>query len=951
MTRLRAAAAAVLLLTIVGAVPVALVGWGVSPAALGDLTRPDDGSALLAAFTLAGWLAWLAFTVSVSVEAVNLIGRRAVPLRIPLLGGVQSIAGALVFTALSSVVAPAAAVAHGPTPTPSMTVAEADGVRAASTPGVTDSEAADGYLVRPGDDLWSVAEQLLGRGSRWRLLAEANPGLLGNPTVDLTPGTRLVVPNLPDLPDHEPVAERAHRSSAAPARPSAAKPRLVTVERGDTLSGLAHEHLGAASRWPRIYRANTDRIKDPDLIDVGWKLVIPANPAAAKPKPTRTRPVRKPVRPPEASGPLSEQPTPRTERPAETPETTAPAPDRAQAAPASDPSWSLIGGLSGAAAAMILAGLNVNRLSQLRARPVGRRINHPPVDVRRYETALGRRERPETTALLEKALRALGAHAHATGAPLPRLGRVAIDGRAVTFEWLDTPAGDPPAGFRPTPRGWRLTRAAAEQLPASSHPVPFPTLVTIGRDAEDDWVMVDLESRSPLALQGSRALQHATAAAMAVELSCSPWASELSLTVVGGDEMFIRAACPELVVFHTDAGPALAALEARVAERDADESAVALLRVDPDRAEAGAAQLLIVADELDEAQRARFDELMRDRDLGIGGVIAGCAPSALVLSGTESEPVGTLEPDRLQIRPQLIAAHTRAAIGTIFAVTDEAADSEAPWWSAAGNVRALVPRREPITVDEPDLEPEVPGHPYLRLIGPIELLGAAAPTPTRARRQCEEYCAWLLENPRSTATRMGTELVVAETTRRSNMSRLRSWLGSDAAGKPYLPEAYSGRIELHPDVESDWQRVRVLTAPGLNRLAPETLVKVLEFVRGAPLADAAPGQWRWAEELRTDISSLMRDAGVLLTRWALDHQNVDVARWAAARALLAAPEDELLLVERINTEVLAGNTPEVQRLVRWVTGQARALGVDLAPETVAACQQAMEGRTRPRVAP
>ncbi len=197
---------------------------------------------------------------------------------------------------------------------------------------------------------------------------------------------------------------------------------------------------------------------------------------------------------------------------------------------------------------------------------------------------------------------------------------------------------------------------------------------------------------------------------------------------------------------------------------------------------------------------------------------------------------------------------------------------------------------------------------------------------------------------------MATELVVAESTRRSNMSRLRSWLGSDAKGAPYLPEAYSGRIQLHPGVESDWQRVQVLTAPGLNRLGPEVLVSVLEYVRGAPLADAAPGQWRWAEELRTDMASLLRDAGVLLTRWALQHQDLDVARWAAARALLVAPEDEWLLVERINTEVLAGNTDEVRRLVRWVTGQARALGVDLAPETVAACQRAMEGRTRPRAA-
>ena len=259
-----------------------------------------------------------------------------------------------------------------------------------------------------------------------------------------------------------------------------------------------------------------------------------------------------------------------------------------------------------------------------------------------------------------------------------------------------------------------------------------------------------------------------------------------------------------------------------------------------------------------------------------------------------------------------------------------------------------MPRRETVEVNEE--APPAPDHPYLMLLGPIELLGAAGPAPTRARRQCEEYCAWLLENPRSTATRMTNELVVAETTRRSNMSRLRSWLGSDADGKPYLPEAYSGRIELHPQVESDWQQVQVLTAPGVNRMAPETLAGVLELVRGAPLADAAPGQWRWAEELRTDISSLIRDTGVLLSRWALHHHDIDLARWSAARALMAAPEDELLLVERINTEVLAGDPAEVRRLVRWVTSQARTLGVDLAPATIDACQRAMEGRTRPRAA-
>ncbi|MFT3971472.1 MAG: LysM peptidoglycan-binding domain-containing protein [Micropruina sp.] len=941
MTRLRAVGAALSLLAIVAGVPIALWWWGVSPARLADLVRPDDGSAVLAALTLVGWLAWSAFALSVVVEAINLVGRRALPLRIPLLGGVQSVAGALVVAALSASAGPAMAAVPDPGPHPAAAASlelSAESDDGADGAGV----AAPGYLVRPGDDLWSVAEQLLGQGSRWRLLAEANPSLLANPTVDLTPGVRLVIPELPTESDE--AAAQPPRRQAKPDGRRPASPLTVVVERGDTLSAIAKEHLGSAAKWPRIFRANKERIKDPDQIDVGWRLVIPAR-AAAAPEPARSRPIRKPARPAGA------QPLPQAQQTAPAPAPEAqPTPGEAPqvaTTPVSGSAISLVGGISGATAAMILVGLSLHRLDQLRTRPLGRRINHPPVDLRRYETALGRREHPDTTAVLEAALRALGAHAHAAGRPLPRLTLVRVDRTGVGFEWATTPGFDPPEGFRQVAGSWRLASTAASRLPSSAHPVPFPALVTVGRDAEGSWLMIDLESRSPLALDGPRNLRHAAAAAMAVELSCSPWASELSLTVVGGDEMFVRAACPELVRFHAETDDALDSLATLVAERSADESPTALLRVDPERAEAGAAQIVIVADEPSEAARVRLGALLGDPDLGVAGVIAGAGASALVLSGGDDDPQARLDPERCELRPHLIPAHTRAAIGTIFAATDEPVQ-QAPWWSEADNVRALVPRRESVRIGEPG--PVVAKDPYLRLIGPIELLGAAGEPPARARRQCEEYCAWLLEHPRSTATRMATELVVAESTRRSNMSRLRSWLGSDAAGAPYLPEAYSGRIQLHAAVESDWQRVQVLTAPGLNRLGPEALAGVLEYVRGAPLADAAPGQWRWAEELRTDMASLLRDAGVLLTRWALQHQDLDVARWAAARALLVAPEDELLLVERINTEVLAGNTEEVRRLVRWVTGQARALGVDLAPETVAACQQAMEGRPRPRAA-
>ncbi len=233
-------------------------------------------------------------------------------------------------------------------------------------------------------------------------------------------------------------------------------------------------------------------------------------------------------------------------------------------------------------------------------------------------------------------------------------------------------------------------------------------------------------------------------------------------------------------------------------------------------------------------------------------------------------------------------------------------------------------------------------------MGPVELVGARGETPTRARRQCIEYCAWLLENPNATSAMMANALFVAEGTRRSNMSRLRAWLGDDGAGEPYLPDAYSGRISLHSAVSSDWQRIQLLTFGGIDRCAEGNLVQALELVRGAPIADAAPGQWHWAEELRTDIASMVRDIGLVLGARALERGDLDLARWAANRALIAAPEDERLLCLRVRIEHRANNPAEVERLALRMVRHARRLNIDLDEETVELLQQVMEGQPRSR---
>jgi hypothetical protein len=280
----------------------------------------------------------------------------------------------------------------------------------------------------------------------------------------------------------------------------------------------------------------------------------------------------------------------------------------------------------------------------------------------------------------------------------------------------------------------------------------------------------------------------------------------------------------------------------------------------------------------------------------------------------------------------------------------------APWFAdddVTDNVLLLHPRHAGSTKEVVDVGDDTPGvtdfsHPTLMLLGPIQLLGAAGPPPTRSERSCTEYCAWMVEHPGATASQMAAALMVAETTRRSNVSRLRGWLGTMEDGNPYLPEAYSGRLYLDATVSSDWHRLLALVSPGINRVPVSTLVSALRLVRGAPLADAAPGQWHWAEELRTDMACLIRDIGARVGEAALADGDLDLARWAASRALTASPGDETLVRLRLRTEHRAGNRPEVERIVLQLTRHARVLGIDLDDETVRAIQEAIEGQPRAR---
>ena len=67
----------------------------------------------------------------------------------------------------------------------------------------------------------------------------------------------------------------APKPAPQPAGDAPRGPRTYTVVAGDSLSKIAKKFYGDANKWRRIHEANKDLIKNPDLIQPGWKLKIP----------------------------------------------------------------------------------------------------------------------------------------------------------------------------------------------------------------------------------------------------------------------------------------------------------------------------------------------------------------------------------------------------------------------------------------------------------------------------------------------------------------------------------------------------------------------------------------------------------------------------------------------------------------------------------------------------
>ncbi len=78
------------------------------------------------------------------------------------------------------------------------------------------------------------------------------------------------------------LTEMMRKMGEEPVEEKKEEPKIHVVVKGDTLSKIAKAHLGNSRRWPEIFEANKDKIKDPNKIYPGQEFIIPETPEEKK---------------------------------------------------------------------------------------------------------------------------------------------------------------------------------------------------------------------------------------------------------------------------------------------------------------------------------------------------------------------------------------------------------------------------------------------------------------------------------------------------------------------------------------------------------------------------------------------------------------------------------------------------------------------------------------------
>ena len=439
-------------------------------------------------------------------------------------------------------------------------------------PAATTAAPGGRYVVRSGDSIYAIAQQLVGPHAG--AVADYAEQLIDlNFGRDMGDGRRFTNAAFIDagwvlqLPGGSPAAVASSVDAAH------------VVERGESLWSIADDELGDPLRWPEVFDANAGRafedgrtLDDPSLIQPGWDLRLPGGaPAEQLPPPVVAPPLADPaVTAVEPSPPPAAAPTVgvdldahhradhRADRYVALPPPAAPAaeaarPDNVWVAtpgpdvaeqpaverqPTDERQQGVAGLVSMRGAAMVSAGvltlLASRRRQQLRSALPRARLPVPTSEASATERTLRAIDAAERLARVDIAVRS---------AALPlihRGGRVlavtcAPDGELELI--ADAPAVLPAPWVGADDR-WRVPATTPIELlgpTARQVGAPCPTLVQLGVDLAGRDVFVDLEALEAIEIGGPDGDADAIVTAIAVSLAGSTLAEVTTLVSAGVD--------------------------------------------------------------------------------------------------------------------------------------------------------------------------------------------------------------------------------------------------------------------------------------------------------------------------------------------------------------------------------------------------------------------------------
>ena len=229
--------------------------------------------------------------------------------------------------------------------------------------------------------------------------------------------------------------------------------------------------------------------------------------------------------------------------------------------------------------------------------------------------------------------------------------------------------------------------------------------------------------------------------------------------------------------------------------------------------------------------------------------------------------------------------------------------------------------------------------PVVRVLGPVDVVGAGGSVEPARVARLVEYAAYLVLNPGVSHEQIDEAMWPGKPSdsnlnnRNTTTSKLRSWIGFSPEGEHWLPRHQAGGYRFDERVLSDWAVWTQLLPQGPLKAGSEALEQALGLVRGRPFQGVHRRRYAWAEPIAQRMIAEIVDASYELARRRLMEQRPQAAEAALVTGLAIMPGLERLWRLRILAAHEARDVVAVREAVDRMLVITDQLGGDLEPQT------------------